>query len=1058
VLRQSHRQRMLPARQCAVWRQLRTALAAIVGALLQPRARLVLVGVIVLGAALFSTVATAPPLAQVYGKNKVQLRNLRWQVLSTPHFDIHYYEEAEELAVRASIIAEKAYREYSDRLDRDLPWKVPFVLYVSHADFAQTNISPYLIGEGTGGFNEPLRNRMVLPYDGTHADFVHVIRHELVHSFMFHMAFGPRADFGRRYFYQLPLWFAEGVAEWFSTGWDKDADMFIRDATINDYLYPLDRVYGFLVYKEGQAAIRMLAELYGPRKLVDFWWRIGSTRSVGRALKDIYGLSMPELNELFRREMRKRYWPSYGDLEQIGEVARPLTDHRADEAFFNGRPALSPEGDQLVYFSDRDDLIDLYLMSAIDGKIIRRLGRSQRSSRFESFHSFRSGMSFAPDGREIALVAKSGNFETLHTIDTETGRITRTLRLGFDVMSSPTWSADGESIVLVGTRLGRTDLYLLDLSGRAAARLGPGFGTAETLANGMSLLRLTDDMGDEHNPVFSPDGSRLVFSHNPLAEIEYEFAIEADGRRRLLWARPHGPQSAGFDRVAAGGCIVVLDLETGLRHEVCGRDAGWRDPVWIDERTLAVVADAGGIDNLAIVHLDETGTQVISSRLLTSVLGGIRHLTYSSRADRLVFSAFHAAGYDLYAADAFAVQWSLREPAGQVPAPVVLEPPAMVKRTTPPEALIDRDGVGLVRDYHPRLTIDMSEALAGGSIYFTSAGGFGMVNVLTLTDLMGDHKIRLLLNFYGSFSNSDLSASYYYLKRRLDVGFGIFSYHNFLNSGLTTVGELIIGDSAFQERNYGLFGWASYPLSTFQRIDFELQSFVSERTQFALNEDFIYIEQGVQTSRLIQPSISFVQDTALFGTHGPVAGSRWSLSFARSVPVSRSSVDRFTMVADVRKYWLPWARNTFATHLSVALSGGDNPRAFVLGGPWTLRGYDYYDYRRLANLAGSKLFLWSFEYRLPLVDYLILGWPLAWGVNDLGAVVFFDMGCAWNDRVTFFGKDDAGHWGFADLRGDIGFGIRTNVFILPLRLDWAWRTDLRRVDGMMFHFSIGPNF
>ena len=144
--------------------------------------------------------------AQIYGKNKVQIHSIDWQVLHTPHFDIHYDAGAEEIAVRASIIAEKAYKEYADRLDRDLPWKVPFVLYTSHNDFAQTNISPYLIGEGTGGFTEPLRNRMVLPYNGSHADFVHVIRHELVHAFMFDMAYGPRGEFGRRYFYQIPLW------------------------------------------------------------------------------------------------------------------------------------------------------------------------------------------------------------------------------------------------------------------------------------------------------------------------------------------------------------------------------------------------------------------------------------------------------------------------------------------------------------------------------------------------------------------------------------------------------------------------------------------------------------------------------------------------------------------------------------------------------------------------------------------------------------------------------------------------------------------------------------
>jgi len=249
-------------------------------------------------------------LGQYFGKNKVQIENLQWKTLFTPHFEILHYAGAEELAVRASLIAEQAYTEYSDRLDHDIQARVPFILYASHQDFSQTNIMDQLIGEGTGGFSEPFRNRMVLPYNGSHADFVHVIRHELVHVFMFDIAFGRSGGIGRSYFFQVPLWFAEGIAEWFSSGWDGTADMFMRDATINDYLYPLHMVGGFLVYKEGQAAMRLLSEVYGEQSIVEFWKRIGRTRNVDRALLQVYGLEIDDLNELFQKSLRKRYWPS----------------------------------------------------------------------------------------------------------------------------------------------------------------------------------------------------------------------------------------------------------------------------------------------------------------------------------------------------------------------------------------------------------------------------------------------------------------------------------------------------------------------------------------------------------------------------------------------------------------------------------------------------------------------------------------------------------------------------------------------------------------------------
>lgn len=995
--------------------------------------------------ALLVLLLALPAAAQRYGKNKVQRRDHQWQVLTTPHFDLHYHDGADELAVRAAIIAERAYKEYADRLDRDLPFRVPFILYNSHADFAQTNIAPYLIGEGTGGFSEPFRNRMVLPYNGSHHDFVHVIRHELVHVFMFDMAFGKRsANLGRNTFFRIPLWFAEGVAEWLSAGWDAGADMVVRDATINDYLAPLEYTSGYMVYKQGQAAMRLLSERYGPEQLNRFWSAVGRLRSVERALARVYGLTMDEFNRLYARSLRARYWPHYNDLEQLEEITRPLTGLDRDLARYHGRPALNPDGDLLACFTDRDGLLDLYLLSALDGREIRRLGRSMRASRFESFHSFRSGLSWSPDGRELALVARSGNRETLHTLETATGRETRSWDLGLDVAANPAWSPDGRLIALAGTRLGRTDLYLVEVVDGALDSLGLADG-AEELADGARMVRLTDDVGDEGAPSWSPDGRRLAFSFNPRAELTFTFEQLEDGRKRLL-------EATAFDdttRAAPEPAVDMLNLESGQRLRLFLPEERRRDPVWLDDQTLAVVDGRGGIDNLTLVTLDDG-----QERQLTNVLGGIQHLTYSRRADRLVLSAFHDAGYDLFAADQFRSQWAQRMPGGRPPRPVVTGPVPLVTREGPADTVrMEPERIGMVEPYSPRFRLDASRAGAGGAMYWTQAGGLGFANVVTLTDDLGDRRLDLLLNFYGAVDNSDLAVTYTFLKRRIDWSVGAFLYTNYYNSVITSVGELLTDDTLFREKNYGFFGRASYPLSTFRRFDLDLQILNSDRTEYEFDADGFLRPSTKRRNRLLQPTLSFVHDNALYGLHGPVAGSRWALSTARGLPLSSSSLDRWTTVLDVRKYWPVSRRTSLATHLTYAHSAGDDPRAFVIGGPWTLRGYSYYDFQTVDHLAGSKMLLAQLEYRLPFIDYLIFGWPGRWGLTGIGGAVFCDVGGAWNDDIRLF-RDG----GFADLRGNVGLGLRANAMGLPLRFDWAWRTDLRHVHGSQFHFSIGPEF
>jgi Tol biopolymer transport system component len=996
--------------------------------------------------------------AQYFGKNKVQTRNLQWKTLYTPHFEIHYYGGAEELAVRACLIAEQAYREYANRLDRELPQRVPFILYSSHNDFAQTNISDELIGEGTGGFSEPFRNRMVLPFNGSHADFVHVIRHELVHVFMFDMAFGTGRSVGRSYFFNIPLWFAEGVAEWLSEGWTAEADMFIRDATINDYILPLQYAGGFMVYKQGQAAMRMLSERYGEQELIRFWRAVGRSRSVERAVSQVYGLEMDDLDELYLKTLRKQYWPRFADLDEAEDIARRLTDHREDRSYYNVRASISPDGQQVAFFSSRDGLPALYLMSALDGKILRKLGQGHRSSKFESLHSFGSSIGFSPDGAEVAFIAKSGNQETLHTVRTRDGELTRSLPLGLEIASSPAWAPDGRHLAVVGTRYGRTDLYLLDLEGGDFAGFA-GLGEPEPLADGVTMLRLTDDIGDEGTPVWSPDGRRLAFAFNHLAEIDFEFTLEEDGTRRLSWARPRDNGGEADERLGTGGSIVLLEVATGRRHTLFTAEQGRSDPVWLDGRTLCMVEDESGIANLALVTLDESGTAVAASHRVTNVLGGLSHPSYSAQADRLVFTAFNAAGYDIFAADQFRADWVPATPAPAPAAEPELEIPPLVMKETIIDTLPDAERVGLIEPYHPRFSLDTTSAFGGGGVYFNSAVGLGVANVLSFSDMLGDHRLRFLVNFYGSFDNSDLAASYFYLKRRIDVGFGVFHYSNYYNSAITSIGELLPDDTLFQERNYGLFGLASYPLSTFQRFELELQVLTSERTTLEVDPSgFFLVEGEKRTSRLLQPSLSYTHDTAFYGSFGPVTGTRFAVSFAPAIRISGSSLDRRTSTFDLRKYWLPWRRNTFALRLVGAVSEGDDPRAFVLGGPWTLRGYDFYDYQTVTGLSGSRLLMANFEYRLPLLDYLIFGWPGRWGLSNIGATLFFDLGAAWEGDLVMFGDDEAGRWGFRDLRGDYGFGLRTRIGFLPLKFDWAWKTDLRETYDSIFHFSIGPEF
>src|SRR5678816_1946791 len=96
-----------------------------------------------------------------FGQNKVQYRNFGWQVIRTDHFEVYYYERERQAAMDAARMAERGYARLSRILRHQFKVRKPIILYASQSDFVQTNTSND-IGEGVGGFTEPLKHRMVM--------------------------------------------------------------------------------------------------------------------------------------------------------------------------------------------------------------------------------------------------------------------------------------------------------------------------------------------------------------------------------------------------------------------------------------------------------------------------------------------------------------------------------------------------------------------------------------------------------------------------------------------------------------------------------------------------------------------------------------------------------------------------------------------------------------------------------------------------------------------------------------------------------------------------------
>ena len=559
-----------------------------------------------------------------FGKNKVRYKDFSWSYIQTRHFDIHFYEDAYPTAKFAATVLESSYVEISRELCYKIQRRVPVFLYKSHNDFQQTNILPSLIAEGTGGFTEVFKNRVVTPFNGSYEDFRHVLHHELTHAMTFDMLYGNAfsALVSRRRLFRMPLWLAEGFAEYSSRhGWDAQSDMWVRDATINGYLVPLEYLTGYNAYREGQALIKYIADKYGEAKVADIFRKGKIYLSINKALKKSIGVDQEKLWEEFSREMKRRYWPEIALRKEAEEIGTKLTKARKDGSYFNERPVFSPEGDKIAIFTDGSDFTELVLISADDGKILDRLVKSSRSGDLESLHSYISGASFSPDGTKLVFVAKSNGKESLFFYDLLRKRVYKKKRFDFSNLMSPAWSPDGDKIAFSALRGNERDLFVY-------------------YPDSDRLERLMNDRYDDADPTWYPESDAILFS----SDRPHPQSPVCDGKDH-----PYVRQGAFMpgDFVYGSYNLARIDLSSlEITPVDVGPGANTSPDVSPDGSKIAFISGRNGIDNIYVAYTDSDRVYPV-----TDILSGILYLSWSPDGKKLAFQAFNKGAYDIFVMD-----------------------------------------------------------------------------------------------------------------------------------------------------------------------------------------------------------------------------------------------------------------------------------------------------------------------------------------------------------------------------------------------------------------------
>ena len=244
-------------------------------------------------------------------------------------------------------------------------------------------------------------------------------------------------------------------------------------------------------------------------------------------------------------------WDIYS-MEPDGSNQTQLTTHESGD----WSPTWSPDGLRIAFVSQRDGYDSIHIMDS-DGKNKHRLTSNSRHDEYPRW---------SPDGRRIAYVSvrRENNRENreIYVMDAD-GRNKKRLTRHVEDDWLPAWSPDGQSIAFLSLRNLDIEIHVMD-------------------ADGGNKKRLTH-RNPSYYPAWSPDGSRIAYNSLP--------SFDDYGKGRFAWGANHE--------------IYVMDADGGNKKRLTWAEGSDFGPAWSpDGKRIAFVSERDGGYEIYVMDAD----------------------------------------------------------------------------------------------------------------------------------------------------------------------------------------------------------------------------------------------------------------------------------------------------------------------------------------------------------------------------------------------------------------------------------------------------------------------
>ena len=449
-------------------------------------------------------------LAQVntveFGKNRVQFKKFKWQYYQTKNFNTYFNQNGQELAKFIAQVAEEETPKIEAFTEYSLQRRANIIVYNEFADLQQSNIGMGIDWQITGGATQLVNNKMVVYFNGDHAQLRKQIREGIARILTDNILFGDDLGevAGNQALLDLPKWLTNGYVAFAGENWNTGLDDELKSEILSGNYR---NFYQFAFEKPllaGHSFWHFIEEKYKKENVTYLFYLARVYKNLNRAclqickqkFKNVLGEFMEFEDEKYAKDIAKRKAYPKGNVIESFDI-----DKKKDYYRINVNPVAKNNTYALVEY--KKGLVKLKLNEDFSFTTLLKYGiRSYKNETNPDYPI----MAWDPKGTRLTVIYSQEGRLKLFVYDVVTRIKSSKLDLTkqFQQIQDVKYMLDSKTLLLSAVKNGHTDIFTLNLENE-------------------KVQQITDDVYDDLDATFVsfPGKMGIIFASNrPSADAK----------------------------------------------------------------------------------------------------------------------------------------------------------------------------------------------------------------------------------------------------------------------------------------------------------------------------------------------------------------------------------------------------------------------------------------------------------------------------------------------------------------------------------------------------------